>query len=463
MRILCVFLLALASVAKPPVLDALWPAGGQRGSDIEVLAVGKQESWPVLVWCDHPQLRIEALADKGKLRVVIPDNATPGPCLIRLHNAEGASPLCSFVIGESAEIAEVEPNNALRTPQTVELPIVVNGRLGKSGDSDFYAIELAAGARLVARVEGYSLGSPIDPFLHLHAPDGAEIAFASDSHNRDPILVHQVPTAGRYVLQVVAIDHKASTNVRFAGSEKAVYRLHLEVSDWQRYPKPTGETVGRLEAPGAQAEHLIPAKKGEKFLIQVEAASLRLPLDAVLLVNRPGGKLLKEIDDSNKKADAEYLLTAAEDGDYQAVIRDRFGRGGEDFWYRFSAHPPKPVCEVRTSSDQITLKAGETTDLKLTVTRLHGHDAAVSVVAERLPAGVSLEVPEVPKKTGDLTLKLIADAQASTASAELRLTLVEADSPRPIPYSFQNDESRGNFLLNEARSLWITVLPKAEK
>jgi hypothetical protein len=295
---------AISAAAKAPVLDALWPGGAQQGTSLEVLAVGKQESWPVGGWCSEPGIEIEPLADSGMLLLRIAADAKPGPCLLRLHNAEGASPLRSFVVSTAAEIAEVEPNNELRTPQTLaSLPVVVNARLQKSGDTDFFAVELAAGARLVVRLDGYGLGSPIDPFLHLYGPDGAEIAIASDSHNRDPILIHQVAQPGRHVLQVVAIDHKASTNVRYAGSDKCVYRLAVETSDWARYAKPEGGGVGRLETPGAEGEHGLVMKKGERLLVQVQAVTLRLPTDPVLRVLTPDGKLLKEVDDANKTAD----------------------------------------------------------------------------------------------------------------------------------------------------------------
>ncbi|MFT5130551.1 MAG: hypothetical protein ACI8W8_004182, partial [Rhodothermales bacterium] len=135
---------------------------------------------------------------------------------------------------------------------------------------------------------------------------------------------------------------------------------------------------------------------------------------------------------------------------------------GPDFWYRFSAKAPVPSSHITATADQVTIKAGESADLKLTITRLHGHDATLSIAADRLPVGIKLELPEIPKKTGDLTVKLIADAQAPEASAELRLSLHEGEQSSPIPYSFQAADSRGEFLINEGRPLWITVVRPAK-
>ena len=136
----------------------------------------------------------------------------------------------------------------------------MNGKLEKRDDIDFFRLPLKKGQTLTATIDGYGLGSAIDPFLHLYGPDGQEIALASDSRNLDPILTHAIAENGDYTIQVVAIDHKASSNVSFAGGAAMIYRHpgpgHVSHSR-NRYEiwKPTAVTRKiRLKfAPGREA------------------------------------------------------------------------------------------------------------------------------------------------------------------------------------------------------------------
>ncbi len=470
--------------AAAPVLEGIWPAGGQIGAEFEAEVVGTFDPWPVRIWCENPGVSLTCGEKKGRLQVKIANNAETGPFLVRFFNDEGASEPKILVVGKIPEITEDGGENGRHdSPQNVEsLPAIVNGRLEKAGDADFYRFSLKKGDRLAAKLDGYSLGSPIDPFLHLFAPNGREVAFGSVSHNLDPKLVHVARETGDYTLLVAAIDHKATTNVNFAGKQSAIYRLSLQTGAVDLAAFPTGATPAksgdRLSVPGRFAasfeetgqrrhEFRLSAKKGQKVLLRVESQVHETALDAVLKVVRPDERDYRIVDDLRTNRDPELLLTAPLDGDYSVQIQDRFLRGGPEFRYHLVLAEPEPDFAGTADKSALMLKTGETAEVKIKLERKNGHKAPLGLEIPDLPAGVSLKKPEIPEKSGEITAILAATKDAAPANVPLRLSLreTEGESPknRDVVFSFQTTGSRGAYLVNQTPILWLTVQKPAEK
>src|SRR5436190_11722471 len=154
--------------AAPPKVNNLFPAGGQRGQLVTVTASGDFSTWPVQVWSDRQGITATAEKDKGKLKVDVAASAVPGVYWLRLFNVDGASVLKPFIVGTLPEVAESEPNDAPDKSQAIEPRVVINGKLGKTGDVDGYRMELKHGETLVASLQGNStLGSPMDAILQV--------------------------------------------------------------------------------------------------------------------------------------------------------------------------------------------------------------------------------------------------------------------------------------------------------
>ncbi|MEM7391492.1 MAG: hypothetical protein AAF492_04010, partial [Verrucomicrobiota bacterium] len=299
-------------------MDALYPAGARAGTEIKVTGVGGFNPWPVEAWTPADGVEFKAEKDKGVFTVSIRPDVAPGAIPVRLFNEEGASVLKSFMVGGWEELEEKEPNNTVKDAQPIKLlPVVINGRLEKRGDSDFFKVRLKQGRKLFGWVDAYGLGAPIDCFLHVYDDRGLEVALASESHNPDPRLMFPVERDGDYVLQVVAIDHPPSTSVSFTGSPKAVYRLSLSTQappapslpdaapegDLSVALKPPVAIRGRLGRPGETDRFLLDVAKGASWDIRVEAHRYQLPMDPVMSVFRPNGSLVREVDDVRPSPD----------------------------------------------------------------------------------------------------------------------------------------------------------------
>lgn len=243
---LAAVILLASSTARggPPGLDHLYPAGGRRGETVEVTAGGKFDHWPVQVWVDAPGLTVEPAADKGKLRIAVAADAAPGLRWLRLHDAEGASPLRPFLVGTLPEILEAEPNDAPSKAQPVDLcgdakGVVVNGRLGKSDDVDGFRLDLQKGQTLVAAVEANTrLGSPMDAVLQVASPDGFVLAMVDDDGSRDPLLIYRAEADGPVVVRLFAFPATPDSRIRFSGGDAFIYRLTLTSGAYADYPYP---------------------------------------------------------------------------------------------------------------------------------------------------------------------------------------------------------------------------------
>lgn len=235
------FVFATFVLAAPPKLNYLYPAGARRGQTAPVTASGEFSTWPLVIWADRPGVVATCDKEKGKLNIEVAVDAVPGIYWLRLTDGEGASPPRPFIVGTLPEIAETEPNDAPDKPQVVEPRIVVNGKLGRSGDADGYRVELKRGQTLVASAQANSiLGSPLDGVIQVcelverpyttGQTRVVEAYVAVQSHDAvglDPQLAFTAPKDGPYLVRLFAFPATPDSSIRFAGGENFVYRLTL--------------------------------------------------------------------------------------------------------------------------------------------------------------------------------------------------------------------------------------------
>ncbi len=242
------FFAALASLAAfadftraaPPKVDYLFPAGGQRGTTVEVTVSGTFERWPVKGYADRTGIEITTGKTSGKLSIAIAKDAEPGVYYLRLADADGASALKPFIVGTLADILEKEPNDDPRKPHALDTSaVVVNGRLDKPGDVDTFAVKLTKGQTLVASLEAnQTLRSPMDGVIQVLSSDGFVLEQNDDYRGFDPQIAFVVPKDGLYLVRVFAFPAKADTAVRFAGKETFIYRLTLTTGPFVEHTYP---------------------------------------------------------------------------------------------------------------------------------------------------------------------------------------------------------------------------------
>jgi hypothetical protein len=336
-----------AAHAAAPTLDYLYPPGGQRGTTVTVTATGKFEPWPVQGWASSPDIKVEAGAASGQLSIKIAENAATGPHLVRLFNAEGASALRLFMVGQSPEMVETEPNDEITKSKPLpSLPMTINGVLEKSGDIDAFAFKLEAGQTLVASLMGRRLGAPMDPMLHLFDDAGHELAFSHDGVGLDPVLTFRARSAGTYVIRVSGFAHPPAAEVRLTGGKTCFYRVNLTTGVFARSTCPMGIKRGEKKA----LEVANYGGDGQNTSVEVDATKLRAAQDHLFVPTVDGeGRVRIEVGDGPEmledQAKSAGILNAP------VAINGKVSATGEEDRFEFAAKKDnKLVISVRAGT-----------------------------------------------------------------------------------------------------------------
>lgn len=475
-----------------PTLDHLFPVAAAPGSTTAVTAVGKFAHWPPQVWTDTPGISFHAGEKAGQFKVEVSPDVPAGPHLVRFFNETGASAPRFLIVATGREQIEAEPNDEFAKARLVErTPVTINGRLNKNGDVDCYALRLEAGQTLVATLDAYVLGSPVDAVLRLLDERGLEQAFNHDNgRNPDPMLTWTAPTAGNYIVQVFGFAQPATSDVRFTGSDSCVYRLNLArgapgetgdriqetgngvpetaarkpeigkspgknvlVSDIlspvsgfrspvskesteDEYRQRRGDdsapsspfaVAGCIEAVGEQDRFEFTATKGEKLVLALQSASLGFPLDAWLAIKDSAGKELVRNDDGTN-ADPILEWTAPDSGAYVAVVGSVLHRAGPDHRYRLSVESAQPGFQGVIAESSFTVEPGKSIKIKITARRLQGFKSAMIATVTGLPEGLTANPVELNETEKEITLDVTASAEASAFSGPIQVVFREPNT-----------------------------------
>lgn len=262
--------LAAVSSAAPPKLTAFFPPGAARAQKLTVQVTGEFAKWPVEWKSDKPGLTLTSLTDKNKVEVNVAAEAVPGIYWLRVFDGEGASSPRPFVVGTVRDIEEVEPNDAVEKGQELELPVTINGKLGKAGDVDGFVVKLKAGERLIAAVEGNGvLGSPMDAVLQVAQltggvegspapavgqPASPTVSFprrfeafvleqSDDEAGLDPRISFVATREGRYLVRVFAFPSEPNSSIAMSGGDNYVYRLTVTTGGYVDHTLPLARSV----------------------------------------------------------------------------------------------------------------------------------------------------------------------------------------------------------------------------
>ncbi len=508
--------------AAEPVLTHIHPAGVQRGTTAEVSLNGKFDPWPCRVWTGAPGIEFKPGKDAGKFEVTIAAEVKPGAHLIRAVNDDGASAPMAFVVETEPQTMDKEPNDDPAAPQLIEAPAAtINGRLDKSGDIDGFQIAVPGGRTLVARVESNLLASEADMMLRVTDEAGNVLAFNHDYTGMDPFMAFAAPRDGRYTVQVMGHKYPASTEIQFTGGPACPYRLHLSTAavvrntwplavqrgtraqislegwnltespqevgsadlpwpmllsevpeftaaaDPQPLQLPCGVS-GRLEESGDEDRFTFQTAKDAAVQFRLTGPSHGSPIDPVLRILSADGKQVAASDDDAGFSEAALTWKAPAEGAWTAVVSDRAGKGGPDYYYHLAAVFPTPAVSAAVAVHSVKLEAGKSAEIKVTVKPVHGFQKKLNLAAKNLPAGVPAAEVEVPDKGGEVKLVLTTESSAARAGLPFSLVLreVEGGAEHPVNYALASGgEDNGvpqgypRLLINTTDQLWLTVLP----
>jgi len=190
---------------RQPSIRSVFPLGGQVGQSTVVETEGDFLDRATEVRCECDDLTSKILsADflRARIQVDVAASAQPGPRVLYLETPRGGSNRFLFRVTRWKSVVEQEPNDVLEKAQTVTGPAVVEGRIARLTDVDFFRFHAAAGERLAFNVMAARSKAPGFVSLTLLSPEGRELAHNNSRIGPDPYLEHTFATGGDYYVVV---------------------------------------------------------------------------------------------------------------------------------------------------------------------------------------------------------------------------------------------------------------------
>ncbi|HEV8544598.1 MAG TPA: hypothetical protein VGR78_19585 [Verrucomicrobiae bacterium] len=130
-------------------------------------------------------------------------------------SASPANPPIATVLSTFPSLAEREPNDRAAEAQSINWPIMINGKIQRPDDIDFFSFNAGKDEKLVFQSQTRSLGSPCDLVLSLCKSDGLVIVQSDSSNSSDAALTNKFSEAGRYLLTVRELSGTAAPDVPY--------------------------------------------------------------------------------------------------------------------------------------------------------------------------------------------------------------------------------------------------------
>ena len=386
-------------LADAPVAIYLFPAGGQRGTDVpfrlggydlhdgcpfEMTGQGIVPSQRVepaaqTIWFEGPLIPLpDSQAQESYPRdqiasVAISKDAPLGFRKARVRNSQGVSNWLNFVVGDLPEIVEQEIDGA-PSPVAVPLPVTINGRIFPREDVDIWSFEARAGVTYTCEVMAERFGSALDSRLSVVGPNGKVIGENEDHYGKDSLLHFTATEDGPIQVRIQDVD--------FGGLQHFVYRLTI------------------TDGPFIDSIYPLGGRRGSNVAFQVAGSNLpdspvTLQLPAVLpelseltwstqiaIAGRQSNPVRLELSDLPEALEAEpndssEVIASSEPVCCPVVLNGRIDRAGDIDVWRFAARKDEAIdIEVKGS------RLGSHIDSVLSIHNLVGKELAMNDDAE---------------------------------------------------------------------------------
>lgn len=260
------------------------------------------------------------------------------------------------------------------------------------------------------------------PFIRsvfpLGAPRGQPVTLALTGWNL-PADTLQLPAATQpagTMLLSVRRDGHPSNQIRFAISDTPeITERAVSISAPNILTLPTVAN-GRIAAPDERDTYRFTGHTGQPIVAEIFARRLDSPLDSLLELHAPDGRLLARNDDTEDKAegllthqaDSRLATTLPADGVYTLTVADTQHRGGPEFGYRLAVHTAAPDFSLRVTPSAVNLPAGGSALITVFALRHDGFDGPIELALDAPGNGLRLTGPRIPAGADSVQLTLSA-------------------------------------------------------
>jgi len=417
----CVYLL---HVGDFPVAHLAWPPAGPPGTDLEIEWLGDP------VGSFSQRIRLPAATGLDGVAELHPRrDGTEGPVGVPLR------------VSSLAAVTEAEPNDTTEKATPGTAPAGLLGRLGATGDVDWFRIAASPGSKWHVRGWGRRLGSPIDLVLNIHAADEKRqrLTGNDDALGPDAVAEVTVPPDGAFLVRVN--DH------RQRGGAEFVYWIEVE---------PAAPEVMLSVSPGRNGtqEGLVAAvPRGNRTALVFNAARGNFGGPAhVSFAGLPAGVTATVVDAPGAATATLALFEAAPDAAeavsmaavHVAAAADGRPLGGlrqttdlvvgqpNNAAYRAALDDRLPVAVVdaapiRLDVEQplVPITRRGSLDLRVKVERLDGREGRVRLTLPFRPPGIGgPSAVEIKEAATEATFPIAASPEAALGEWQVAMTAV---------------------------------------
>ena len=358
----------------------------------------------------NPLQMSPSINQKVILRLKIAKDAPVGKRELRICSNNDVTNPFPFFIGAEPEIEEplyVRPDRKPAERPEMPVPGVINGQIFPGEcDSTFFSankgdvITFEAKARELVPFIGDGVPGHFQAVLEIFDSKGKSLAFADDHHfNPDPVLVFKAPETGRYRLVV--------RDSIYRGRADFVYRIKA-VKGTGKFTMPPvparireltlfdgksgsvtapGRLQGVISKPGDKLVFELNAVPEKPVVLELFARRLGSPLDGLIKVFDPNGKLVAVNDDHKRpkigtilqNADSYIMFKAPVKGRYTVELSDTTGAGGKDYFYHLRVDKPRPGFIGYVAPSQLAVPRLGYNKFSAIVERLDGYDGEIKL------------------------------------------------------------------------------------
>jgi hypothetical protein len=282
-----------------PWVDRAYPLGGRRGAKTRFELAGQElPSEPV--------------------EIALPNSVQSD----HVHRFDvGGKQTNPFLLDLSdlPEHLEAEPNDLPTQAKAVAVPAVLNGRIDRPGDVDYWAVPLRKGEAFDFNLKASQLGSPLSAVVVLSDAAGKELARADSlASGADPSFRFTAQADGAYLVRV-------EDRFRNRGGPACAYRLvidHTPKPDFRLLLASDAVTVNR----GAEAKMRVDVLRTSGFSEPITLSVDGLPSGitvkgTTIAANQPGVDLVFKADKQARICAARLTIRgSAKSGERTAAI-----------------------------------------------------------------------------------------------------------------------------------------------
>ncbi|QJW96378.1 PPC domain-containing protein [Frigoriglobus tundricola] len=349
---LALLLMAGSAAAQTgPQLLTVFPPGAKAGETVEVTFSGAGFDGDEKLLFSAKGFTaerigaatIEPKGPKGQPSASVKFKVTPaktstGAFDVRVVSKSGLSNPRAFVVSNTTEVNETEPNNDVGQAQKIDLETTVSGVISAPTDVDYVTFKVRAKQRVVVACLTTSIDSKMQADLMAIGPDGKQLASNRGYRGGDAVLDFTAPKDGDYLVRVSQFAYTTGGSDHF-------YRLTVTTEPWiDAFYPPLARSGFPILPAGRGALDVDFVVKSRARAYSLESSRLIPPtaamIDAVdFSYTMPGGNVLLDTRASPAVLDngKNNTADAAQAVDVPADIAGRIAKKNDRHWYRFVA------------------------------------------------------------------------------------------------------------------------------